>query len=94
MAQSSNFQSPMTPQGGKWRIRIIVAAVILLAAFTWWGYSSWRNKSTSLPSSTTGTPAPLSREDTTAAIEQDLQAVDLGNVGEELDQLDADINRL
>lgn len=84
----------MSPQEGKWRIWIIVAAVILLGAFAWWGYTVWRNKSIPPPSSTAETPVPLSGEDTAAAIDQDLQAVDLGNVGEELDQLDADINQL
>lgn len=69
---------------------VVAAIVVLIGAFVWWQYGFYQSP----PSPTAGTSEPLSGEDTTAAIEQDLGAVDLGNVGEELDQLDKDINQL
>ena len=80
----------MSPQGGKWWVWIVIAAVVLAGVAIWW-YVAYRPA----PESTTAeTTMPLSGEDTTAAIEQDIEAVDLGNVDEELDALDQDINQL
>ena len=88
---------PMTTGGGKpwWMWAVVVLVVILLGVLAAWylGYLSLPQPTPSAPSA--GAPAaPLSGGDTAADVEKDLGTVDLGNVGQELDQLDADINQL
>lgn len=83
-------QSSASP-AGKWLVWIITAAVLAGAALAWW-YFSYR--SVPAPLETVEAPPPLTGGDTTPDIEQNLEAIDLGDVGAELDQLDPDINQL
>lgn len=62
---------------------IWVVAVILLAVVIWW----WSQQPAVAPET-------VSRGDTTVAIDQDLTAVDLGDVDTELQGLEADVNSL
>ena len=62
---------------------IWVVVVVLLAVALWW----WNQQSAIAPEI-------VSEGDTTVAIDQDLNAVDLGDVDAELQDLEADVNSL
>ena len=88
---------PMTTGGGKpwWMWAVVVLAVIILGVLAAWylGYLSLPQPTPSVPSA--GAPAaPLTGGDTAADIEKDLGTVDLGNPGQDVNTLDADINQL
>ena len=90
-------------QKGNAVIWIAISVLLVLAATgLWWWYSQKTYKeptTTSTPSSTSKVPdsaQPLPDEDTTSAIQNDLNAIDTGaNLKGDLDkELDADINNL
>ena len=62
----------------------LVAAAVGLLAWMWWAQPA------AAPESETG----LSATDTTLAIDQELQATDLGSPADELKTTDADLNAL
>ena len=59
---------------------VIIAIIVVTAGFVWYRYYF-------APSS-----EPLSGEDTTAAIENDLGAVDLGDLDSDFQSVDKDLN--
>lgn len=69
----------------------VAAAVVAVAVagWLWWGY--WP---ASAPSTSETAGPALSTDDTTAAIEQELNATDFGNLEAELQATDADLNSL
>lgn len=68
-------------------IWILIAVVVLALAWTAWQYGLFNQL-------VTKEEAPISDSDTTAEINKDLNAVDVGNPDEDLKQLDADLNQL
>ena len=87
------MQSSMAAPKSKIWMWVVVAVVVVavIAAFAWWRYVP--QAMPSVPSAGV-ISAPLTGGDTTADIDKDLGAVDLGDVDQELNQLDADINQL
>ncbi len=67
-------------------IWIIVAVVVLALLWVAWQYGFFNRL---LP-----TILQISDNDTTAEIDKDLSAVDVGNPDQDLKQLDADLNKL
>ena len=68
-------------------IWILIAVIVL--AFVWivWQYGFFNQL-------VTKEAVPISDNDTTAEIDKDLNAVDVGNPDQDLKQLDADLNQL
>ena len=66
---------------------ILIAVVVLALLWAVWQYGF-------LNGLITKEEAPLSGGDTTAEIDKDLSAVDVGNPDQDLKQLDADLNQL
>lgn len=66
---------------------ILIAVVVLALLWTAWQYGFFSR-------STTNKGASLLDNDTTAAIDKDLNAVDVGNPGQDLKNLDGDLNQL
>ncbi|KKS44208.1 hypothetical protein A2567_01410 [Candidatus Azambacteria bacterium RIFOXYD1_FULL_42_11] len=64
-------------------IWILIVVVVLALAWTAWQYGFLSRLE-----------APLSSDDTTTAIDKDLNAVDVGNPDQDLKQLDTDLNQL
>ena len=73
-----------TSKNWLWILIIVVVLALLWAA---WQYGFFNRL-------VTEEEAPLSGGDTTAEIDKDLNAVDLGDPEEDLKQLDADLNQL
>lgn len=103
MQQQYGSQPMMT--GGKpwWLWVVVVLAVVILGMLAVWylGYMSRPSTAPSVPSavvapqpSVQAPGAPLSGGDTTTDINKDLGTVDLGNPGQDVNTLDADINKL
>ncbi len=69
-------------------IWILIAVVVLALAWTAWQYGFFNRLVTNK------IEAPLSGNDTTAAIDKDFNAVDVGNPDQDLKQLDTDLNKL
>ena len=67
----------------------VAAVVVVLAVLGWW---MWQ-KPASVTAPETAGPA-LSPEDTTVAIEQELDATDLGDIDAELQATEADLQSL
>lgn len=68
-------------------IWVLIAVVVLALLWTAWQYGF-------LGRLITKGGVPLSGSDTTATIDKDLNAVDVGNPDEDLKQLDTDLNQL
>lgn len=73
-----------TSKNWLWTVIIIVALALLWAA---WQYGFFNRL-------VTREGAPISDNDTTVEINNDLNAVDVGNPDQDLKQLDADLNQL
>jgi cell division protein YceG involved in septum cleavage len=69
----------MNTQNGKIIIWLVVLALIIAAGFIWYRYYFAQSE-------------PLSGEDTTSAIENDLGAVDLGDLDSDFQSVDKDLN--
>lgn len=67
-------------------IWILIAVVVLVLVWTVWQYGFFNRVAVQ--------EEALLDNDTTAAIDNDLNAVDMGNPDEDLKQLDADLNQL
>ncbi len=71
------------------------AIVVLIVAFLWLRQMQAPTApAPSLPSQTSPTAPPAAKEDTTSAINRDLQALDTGDLDKEFKAVDADINSL
>ena len=68
-------------------ILILIAVVVLALVWVAWQYGFFNQL-------VTKEEALISDNDTTAEIDKDLNAVDLGDPEEDLKQLDADLNQL
>ena len=79
----------MEPKSKKWLWILLVVVVI---AMVWWLVRS-SNEATAPGVGENAGPA-LSGDDTTAAIEQELNATNLGDIETELQETDADLNSL
>ncbi len=88
----TNMQPSMAASKGKlWMWVVIAVVVVAIAVLAWWWYAP--QSTPSVPSA--GAPAaPLTSGDTTTDINKDLGTVDLGNPGQDVNTLDADINQL
>lgn len=77
----------METQNSKTWLWVVVAAVVVaVAGWLWLGY---------YPATAPETAGPaLGGEDTTAAIDQELNATDFGDLEKELQATDADLNAL
>ena len=78
----------MNTQNKTW-LWVVVLLAVAAAAWLWWGY--WP---VSAPGTSETAGPALSQEDTTAAIEQELGATDLGNLEAELQSTEADLQSL
>lgn len=67
----------------------LAAAVVLIGLWLWLGY-----RSATAPEAPEVAGPELSAEDTTAAIEQDLQATDLGDIESEFQDIEAELQSL
>jgi len=74
-----------------WVWIIIVAVLAVVIGVSVWWYAGYQSESTP-PAGDAA--VPLSGGDTSAEIGKDLEMVDLGNVGSELNELDKDIDQL
>ncbi len=72
-----------TSKNWLWTLIAVTALALLLAAWQYGIFNSFLNNG-----------VPLSAGDTTTDINNDLNAVDVGNPEEDLKQLDADLNQL
>lgn len=87
------MRSPMMASKGKsWTWVIAAVVVAAIAVLAWWWYVIQLNPYPIAPENEV-LPS-LAGGDTVGDIEQDLGAVDLGNVDQELNELDKDINQL
>lgn len=68
----------------------IVIAVVVLALF----WIAWQYGFLTLKTEEQSQFQPLSGGDTTAEIDDDLNAIDVGNPDQDFEQIDADINSL
>ena len=71
----------------KYWLWILIAVVVLALLWTAWQYGVFSRLITK-------EGVPLLDNDTTAVINKDLNAVDVGNPDQDLKQLDADLNQL
>lgn len=99
--------APASPdRNSKRNIIVWVAVIVVVLVAAGFGFWFWQKSSTAPTPETTGapaanipapTPAPAPtppKEDSTAAIEQDLNSVDVGNLDNEFQSIDADLNSL
>ncbi|KKQ92895.1 MAG: hypothetical protein UT16_C0003G0003 [Candidatus Azambacteria bacterium GW2011_GWA2_39_10] len=68
-------------------IWILITVVVLALVWIVWQYGFFNQL-------VTKEAVPISDNDTTAEIDKDLNAVDVGNPDQDLKQLDADLNQL
>lgn len=74
-------------RGSKKKLVVVFVVAAAVAVSLWW----WFSQAPVLEAPTTGQQAP---NDTTAAINQDLQAVDFGDLDAELQGIDQELNQL
>ncbi|MEK7520818.1 MAG: hypothetical protein AAB560_01950 [Patescibacteria group bacterium] len=71
------------------------AVVVLIVAFLWLRQTQAPPSAPSLPSQTPPiSPPPTAKEDSTSAINSELQALDINDLDKEFQTVDADINSL
>ena len=78
----------METQNKTW-VWVVVVVAVVVAAWLWWGY--WP---ASAPSTSETAGPALSADDTTAAVEQELNATDFGDLETELQSTEADLQSL
>ena len=83
--QSSN---EMTKSTNTWMIIGSMVILVILGLWLWLGYKPAAAPEADISGS------ELSQEDTTLAIEQELQVTDLGDIDAELDSLEEDLQSL
>lgn len=88
----SNMRPSMAAAKSKVWIWAFVAVVAAAAALIVWKYVGYQPAP--VEPTAVEVNAPLAGGDTSADISKDLETVDLGDVGSELNQLDSDINQL
>jgi len=93
-----NLQAGVPAEGGK-KVCLIVAVavvVVLLGAGYWWwqrGEAGVGDENMPATEQTTGdVVAPV--DDTTAAIQSDLDALNVGTLDQDFNQIDSDLNQL
>ena len=91
------MQNQMPTEGAKenkmgmWLTVGLAAAVVLIGLWLWLGYRSATAPAS--PESEVAGPA-LTEQDTTGAIEEELQATDLGDIESEFQDIEADLQNL
>jgi hypothetical protein len=88
MDEQMNMQAAPASEPKKW-VWLAAAALAVLALLGWW---MWRGAREAVAPQA-GEPV-LSESDTTAAIDQELQSTDLGNLEAELQAAEADLQSL
>lgn len=69
--------------GKTMKIVIAIIVLVIVAFLIWW----WRAEAPTAP-------APTAAEDTSGAIMQDLEGIDIGNIDQELESINTDLNSL
>ena len=72
-----------------WLWVLVAVVVLVVAGWLWWGY--W---SVTVPSTSETGGRSLSTDDTSVAIEAEVNATDLGNLEAELQSTEADLQSL
>ena len=85
---------PEAPHKGNslWGI-LVVILVLLVAGFVWWWQSQVPDVQQPIVQQKT-TPTPAAGEDTTAVIEADLNAIDVGDLDADFHSIDQDLQGL
>ncbi len=85
-----NIEPGIEPKSKKYPIVLIIGAVVVLIGLGIW---YWQIQTTTIP--TAPATAPLTvEEDSTSAIDQELDSVDIGDLDKEFQAIDADLNSL
>lgn len=98
------MQTPQTSSKTIWIIVAAVAAAAVIAALIWWQFAQAPAPEVPIPPPAVpeaeapapppAPPAVAPEEDTTTSIQQDLEAVNLGDLEQEFQQIDADAEGL
>lgn len=70
----------------------MIVIILLVIAGYWLWNSRWQQPA--VPESALPAAPEVSQEDTTTAIQEDLEQIDLGDIDEQFQQIDAELNNL
>lgn len=70
----------------------IIVIIVIVAAGWWLWNAKWQQPA--VPESALPEVPEVSQEDTTTAIQEDLEQIDLGDIDEQFEQIDAELDNL
>lgn len=79
------------PGNKKSLVIIIIGAIVVLAALGIW---YWKIQTPSVPEKTSAPQQSVKKEDSTSAIDQELNSIDIGDLNAEFQTIDTDLNSL